>query len=177
MVGTVLRRVPSSLCQHRREHCLELGGGVVLIRARRFLLRYSSRVMTCLTVSIAQPRMTFYMLQAASPLRSFLREIGSSRVVSSLSLGRKSSLMARKRCRVIYPLSVGPPCTIPMKSSRYTLTWARDVARLCGDRASQFLLASSVASASFSEVCGGFVSAKSSRWCGGAVLRVRGCHG
>ena len=35
-----------------------------------------------------------------------------------------------------------------------------------------FFLASSFSVASYSEVCGGLVSAKSSRWCGGAVWRV-----
>ena len=46
------------------------------------------------------------------------------------------------------------------------------MARTCGDRASQFLSESCVAVASSSEVCGGLVSAKSLRWCGGAVWRV-----
>ena len=50
--------------------------------------------------------------------------------------------------------------------------WARDVAHACGDRASQLLSASSVAAASSAEVCGGFVFARFSRWCGGAVWRV-----
>ena len=59
-----------------------------------------------------------------------------------------------------------------MKSSRYTSTCARAVDRVCGDRASQLLLASRVAAASSSEVCGGLVSAKSLRWCGGAVWRM-----
>ena len=35
-----------------------------------------------------------------------------------------------------------------------------------------FFSASSVAIASFPEVCGGLVSSKSSRWCGGVVWRV-----
>ena len=56
-----------------------------------------------------------------------------------------------------------PPWTIPMKSSRYTLTWARATARACGNRAHKLLSASSVASESSAEVCGGLVSAKSSR--------------
>ena len=77
--------------------------------------------------------------------------------------------MVRKRCRVICRLSIGPPCVIPMKSSRYTSTCARAVAYACGDRASQLVLASSIAVVSSSEVCGGLASAKSSRWCGGAV--------
>ena len=59
-----------------------------------------------------------------------------------------------------------------MKSSRYTSTWARDVACVYGDRASQLLSTSSVASASSAEVCGGLVSAKSSRWCCGALWRM-----
>ena len=50
--------------------------------------------------------------------------------------------------------------------------WDRDVARVCGDRASQLLWASSVASAYSSEVCGGLVSAKSLMFCGGAVWRM-----
>ena len=52
------------------------------------------------------------------------------------------------------------------------MTWARSVARVCGDRASQSLSASSVAATSCSEVSGGFVSARFSRWCGGAVWRM-----
>ena len=64
MAGTVLRRVPMSLCQHLLEHRLALRG-VVLSRARRLVLRLSGRVRTCFTVSIAQPRTTFYVLQAA----------------------------------------------------------------------------------------------------------------
>ena len=93
MAGTVLRRVPSSLCQRCREHWLDLGG-VVSSRERRLLLRSSGRVRTCLTVLITQLRTKLCMLQAASPLRSFLREISSSRAVSSLVLGQKSSSMA-----------------------------------------------------------------------------------
>ena len=46
------------------------------------------------------------------------------------------------------------------------------MAHACGDRASQFLLASSVDVASSSEVWGGLVPAKYSRWCGGAVWRM-----
>ena len=80
--------------------------------------------------------------------------------------------MAQKMCRVICLLLFGPPWTIPMKSLKYTLKWARDVVRACGDRTSQFLLASSVAATSSAEVCGGLVSARYSRWCGGAVWRV-----
>ena len=79
--------------------------------------------------------------------------------------------MERKRYRVICRLSVGPPCVIPIKSSRYNSTCDRAVARACGDRDSQFLLESCVAVASYSEVCDGLVSAKSSRWCGA----WRGC--
>ena len=149
-----------------------IAGGMVSIRLRRFLLQSSGRVRTCLTVPIAQPRTTLCVLQVASTLRIFLREMGSSREVSYLSLGRKSLLMARKRFHVICRLLVGPPWIIPMKSLRYSSMWDRDVARVCGDRASQLLWASSVASAYSSEVCGGLVSAKSSRWCNSAVWRV-----
>ena len=46
------------------------------------------------------------------------------------------------------------------------------MARACGDRASQLLLVASVTSTSASEVCGGLVSVKFSRWCSIAVLRV-----
>ena len=67
---------------------------------------------------------------------------------------------------------IGPPCVLPMKSSRYTSTCVRAVSRACGDRDSQFLSESCVAVASSSEVCGVLVSAKSSRWCGGAVWRL-----
>ena len=59
-----------------------------------------------------------------------------------------------------------------MKSSRYTSTCARAVARACGDRASQYFSATSVAATSFAVVSGGFVSARFSRWWGGAVWRV-----
>ena len=59
-----------------------------------------------------------------------------------------------------------------MKSSRYTLTWARAVAHACGDRAYQFLSASSVATTSYVEVFNGLVSARSSRWCSGALCRM-----
>ena len=52
------------------------------------------------------------------------------------------------------------------------MTCARSVARACRDRVSQFLSEPYVAVASSSEVCGGLVSAKSSRWYGGAVWRV-----
>ena len=101
VAGTVLRRVPSSLCQRRREHHLALGE-MVLSRAKRLLLRSSGRMKNCLTVLIAQLRTTFCMLQAASPLRIFLRKIGSSCAVSSLIFGQKSLMMPRKRCRVIF---------------------------------------------------------------------------
>ena len=80
--------------------------------------------------------------------------------------------MARKRCRVICLLSVGPPGVIPMKSSRCTLMWDRAVACVCGDRNTQSLLASSVAANSCYEVSGGFVSTRLTRWCGGAVWRM-----
>ena len=99
-------------------------------------------------------------------------EIGLSRAMSYLLLERKSLSIAQKRCYVIYRLSVGPPCIIPMNSSRYTSTCARDVDCACGDRASQLLSDSCVSVASSYEVCGGLVSAKSSRWCGGVVRRV-----
>ena len=135
-------------------------------------MRSSGRVRTCFTVSISLPWTTFYVLQAASPLRSFLREIGSSCEMSSLLFGGKRSSMSQKRCRVICRLSVGPPCVIPIKSSRYTSTCARAVTRACGYRSSQFLSESFFTVASSSEVCGGLVSAKYSRWCGGAVWRV-----
>ena len=46
------------------------------------------------------------------------------------------------------------------------------MARARGDRASQLLLASSVAAASSFVDCGGLVSPKSSRWCGGVVWHV-----
>ena len=107
-VGTVLHRVPSSLFQHRRYRWLTLVW-MVLSRESRLLLLSFGRVSTLLTVSIAHPSTTFCMLRAASPLRSFLREIGSSLAVSSLSLGRKRSSMARNRCHVICRLLVGPP--------------------------------------------------------------------
>ena len=142
-------------------------------------MRSSGRVRTCFAVSISQPRMTFFLLQAASPLRSFLREMGSFHAISSLSFGRKSSSMAqksssmaRKRCRVICCLSFAPPWVIPMKSSRYTSTCARAVARACGDSASHSLSVAHVASASSSVVSGGFISARFSRWWGSAVWRV-----
>ena len=77
--------------------------------------------------------------------------------------------MARKKYRIICLLSASPPCVIPMKSSRYTSTWDRDVARACGDRSSQSFLASAVAATSCAEVFGGFVSATPSMWCGGTV--------
>ena len=162
MAGTVLLRVPSSLFQRRWKHWLALGG-MVLSKERRLRLRSSRRARNCLMVSIAHPRMTFCVLQAVSPLRSFLREIDFYLALSSLSLGRKRSSMARKRCRVICHCSIGPPWTIPMNSSRYTSTWARDVARACGDRASQLLSASSGASESSVDVLSRLVSAKSSR--------------
>ena len=82
------------------------------------------------------------------------------------------SSIARKGCRVISLLSFGPPWNIMMESSIYTLTWAGDVARACRYRASQLLSASSLTATSSDEVCGGLVSAKSSRWYGGAVWRV-----
>ena len=100
MATTVLRRVPSSLCQCRRENCLALGG-LVSIRARRLLLRSSRRVRNFLTVSIAQPRMTFYVLQMSLPLQRFLSEIVSSCAVLPLVLGQKTLSMAQKKCRVI----------------------------------------------------------------------------
>ena len=46
-------------------------GGVVSSRAGRLVLRSSGRVRTFFTVLIAQPRTTFCVLQAASPLRRF----------------------------------------------------------------------------------------------------------
>ena len=58
MAGTVIRRVPSTLCQRHREHRLALGG-MVSSRSRRLVLRSSGRVMTCFMVSISQPRTTF----------------------------------------------------------------------------------------------------------------------
>ena len=72
MAVTVLYMVPISLCQHCRERWLVLGG-MMSIRERRLFLQYSRRVMICLKVSITQPRTTFCILQAESPLRSFLR--------------------------------------------------------------------------------------------------------
>ena len=107
MAGTVIHRVPSNLCQRLREHRLALGG-TVSSRATRIDLRSYGRVITFFAVSIAQPRMTFFVIQAASHLRSFLREMGSSRAMSSLLFRRKSLSMARKRCRVICSLSVAP---------------------------------------------------------------------
>ena len=59
-----------------------------------------------------------------------------------------------------------------MNSLRYTSTCARAVARVCGDRASQYLSATSVAATSFDVVSGVFFSARFSRWWGGAVWRV-----
>ena len=107
MAGTVLRRVPSSLCQRLREHQLA-PGETVSSRARRLALRSSGRVRTCFAVSMSQPRMTFFVLQAASPLRSFFKWMGSYRAMSSLLFGRKSSSMLRKRCRVICRRSFAP---------------------------------------------------------------------
>ena len=52
------------------------------------------------------------------------------------------------------------------------MTWARDVARAYGDRASQLFSASSVAATSSADIFGGFLSARFSRWCGGAVWRI-----
>ena len=141
-------------------------------RGMRLPFWSSGRVRICLTVSIAYPRTTFCVLQSALHLRSFLREIGSSHAVLYLVFGRKSSLMAQKRCLVIWRLSSVPPCTIRMKSSRYTLTCATYVAHACGDRASQLLSAASMAAASVLEVCGGLLSARLSRWCGGTVLHM-----
>ena len=83
IAGTVLLRVPSSLCQRLREHWLKQGG-TVSSRDSRLVLRSSGRVRTCFAVSIAHPRTTFFVLQAALTLRSFLREMGSSRAMSSL---------------------------------------------------------------------------------------------
>ena len=85
MAGTVLRRVPSSLCQRRREHQLALGG-VVSSRASKLVLRSARRVRTCFTVSITQPMTTYFVLQAVSPFRSFLKEMGSSHAMLSLLL-------------------------------------------------------------------------------------------
>ena len=125
-------------------------------RAIRFDLRSSGRVRTYFAVSIAQPRMTFFVLQAASPLRSFLREMGSACAMSSLLFGRKSSSILQKRCRVICRCYFAPPWVIQIKSLRYTSTCARAVARACGDRASQYFSATSVDAISFSMVSGGF---------------------
>ena len=52
------------------------------------------------------------------------------------------------------------------------MTCARAVARACGDRDSQSLSATSVTATSFVVFYGGFVSARFSRWWGGAVWRV-----
>ena len=153
--------------QRLLQHWLALGGAVSS-RDIRLDLRSSGRVRTCFSVLIAQPRMTFFVLHSASPLRSFLREMGSYRAMSSLSFGQKSSSMARKRCRVICRLSFAPPWVIPMKSSRYTSTCARAVARACGDSASRYLSAASVAATSSSVVSGGFFSLG---FPGGGVVR------
>ena len=105
-------------------------------------------------------------------MRIFFREMGSSRAILSFLFGRNSSSMLRKRCRVICRLSFAPHWVIPMKSSRYTSTCARAVARVCGDSASQSLSANSVVATSSSVVSGGFVFARFSRWWAGAVWRV-----
>ena len=145
--------------------------GMMLIREISLHLRSSVRVCTCLTVSISHPRTTFCVLQAVPPLQSFLINIVSSRAVSSLVFGRKSSLMAQKRCRIICHLYSNPPCTIPMKSSRYTSTCARAVARACRYRSFHLLSVPSVEASSSDEVYGGIVSDRLYRGCGGAVLR------
>ena len=90
MAETVLNRVPSNLFQCRRDHRLALGG-MVLSRERILRFQSSGRVSNCLTVSIAHSRTNFCVLQATSPLRSFLREIGYSLALSSFLLGRKRS--------------------------------------------------------------------------------------
>ena len=59
-----------------------------------------------------------------------------------------------------------------MKSSRYTSTWDRAVARACGDKAYQFMSASSISTTSYVEVFNGLVSARSSRWCSGVLCRM-----
>ena len=95
---------------------------MVFSRERILHLQSSGRVSTFLTVSITHPRTDLCVLQAPSPLRRFLRDIGSSLEASSLLLGRKRLSMARKICRVIFRCSVGTPWNIPMKSSKYTST-------------------------------------------------------
>ena len=169
MVGTVLRKFRISLFQRCHGRQLALGGAL-LSRAISLTLRSSIIVRTCLYIYIAQPRTNFCVLQVASPLRSFLRNICSSCAVLYSVFGGKSSLMARNRCCIICHLSSVPPCTIPMKSSRYTLTCARAMDRACRDRASQFLPAASVESASSAEVCCGMFSSRLSTGCGGAVF-------
>ena len=79
--------------------------------------------------------------------------------------------MEQKRCHIIFHLLSGPPCNLPMKSQRYTSSCDRDVACACGDRAYQLLAAASVVVASYAKVCGGMVSARIYKGCGGAMLK------
>ena len=117
MVGTVLRRVLKILLQRKRNHIRALGF-MVSSRYISLPLRSSGIMRTCCTVLICHPRMTFCVLQVASPLQIFVSDIGSTHAVSSSVLVRKILSMVLKICRIICHFSTGLPCNIPMNSSR-----------------------------------------------------------
>ena len=78
--------------------------------------------------------------------------------------------MMWNRCRVIRKLSFGTPYTTPIKSLKYTSTWARDLAYAFRYRDSQLRLSACVDDTSSGVVYGDIVSARFSRGCGGVVL-------
>ena len=72
----------------------------------------------CAIVSRSYLRTVFWVDHASYHCPSFFREMGSFLFVYSSSLWRKTRSIWWKRCRSICHLSLGPPWTTKIKSSR-----------------------------------------------------------
>ena len=80
--------------------------------------RVGGRQSRCAIVSRPHPRTIFRVDHALSPCPSFFMDIDYFLLVPTSSLGKNTRSIWCKKCRSIWHLSLGPPWTTEIKSSR-----------------------------------------------------------
>ena len=115
--GVVLCSSPRSL-RHLRREVVRASHGMSTSAAATLSRCVGGRRIRCAIVSTSDLRTVFWVNHSPSPCPIFLRDMSYFLLVSASSLGRNNHSIWWKRCRRIFHLSLGPPCTTEIKLSR-----------------------------------------------------------
>ena len=115
--GVMLHKIPRSL-RHLRREVVQTFPGMTASAAATFSCCLGGRRSRWEIVSRSHPRTVFQVYHAPSPCPRLFRDMDYLRLVYASLLGRNTCSIWWKRCLSIWRLSLGPPCTTEMKSSR-----------------------------------------------------------